>query len=666
MATPEQHEPFAAGFMDDYFAEAEDHLLAVRRSLLILEDSLGAAVPPAILEDLFRSFHSLKGISAMVELREAELLSHQMESCLRAIRNGRLELNGATFKTVLDGAKVLERVIAAHRAGTPLPAVGRSVEKLERLAQQGSHEIAPASPDVAASTASSDDALAAARAWKVTFVPSPQLVERGVKVDTVRNRLLQIGRVLHAAPKVVPGAGVSFEFEVRTDREDQLAAWRDDGVSYEPLEQEGPRQTESGDAVPVMPDDWRSDDVVTQGATNFVRVDLARLDDLMRLVGEMVVTRARLEDTLDRVERHVPFQEWRALQEHGAALERQLRDLREGVMRVRLVPVGEIFRRMPFVVRDLTRDTGKRVRLELVGQGTEIDKFLIERMVDPVLHLVRNAISHAIETPDRRIAAGKPAEGTIRLAASTAGESVILEVADDGAGIDTAAVAARARTRGMAVPDGPVDSHGLLDIICASGFSTRDEVDRASGRGVGMAVVRGTVEDLGGTLDLETQQGAGTTFRITLPLTLAITDAIIAHVGDQTFAVPQSAVREVLEVDATVLRVLERNELMVHRGGTLPVLRLARLLSLPATTRPRFHAIVVGVGPAAVALLVDRISGQREIVVKTITDPLIRVDGVSGATELGDGKLVLILDVAALCRPLRERSRRETAHEVSA
>jgi two-component system chemotaxis sensor kinase CheA len=497
------------------------------------------------------------------------------------------------------------------------------------------------------------------RAWKVTFATSPQLVARGVKVETVRHRLLQIGQILNVTPKVLAAGGVSFEFEVETDNEDQLAAWRDDGLTYEPLRPDAAVPTsifaaelETGEESPIGD---RRREVTHAGPTTFVRVDLARLDELMRLVGDMVVTRSRLEDTLERVEQYVPSQQWRRLQEHTSSIERQLRDLREGVMRVRLVPVGEIFRRMPFVVRDLARDNGKRVRLDLVGQATEIDKYLIERMMDPVLHLVRNAISHAIELPEERTRAGKSPEGIVRLSASTAGESVVLEIADDGRGIDVEAVADRARRGGMVVPDGPTDARALLDIICASGFSTRDEADRVSGRGVGMAVVRSTVEELGGALGVETERGRGTTFRITLPLTLAITDAIIAQVGDHTFAVPQSTVREVIEVDAAALRSIERNELITYRGGTLPMVRLAKLFSIQAGSKPRFHAIVVGVGLAAVGLLVDRIAGQREIVVKTITDPLIRVDGVTGATELGDGRLVLILDVAALSRTLRER-----------
>ena len=325
-------------------------------------------------------------------------------------------------------------------------------------------------------------------------------------------------------------------------------------------------------------------------------------------------------------------------------------------MRVRLVSIGEIFRRMPFVVRDLARGSGKRIHLDLTGESTEIDKFLIERMMDPVLHLVRNAVSHGIESPQERTAAGKPPEGTIRLSASTIGESVVLEVSHDGRGVDADAIARRARDAGMVLPDGILDPTVLLDVIAAPGFSTRDEADRVSGRGIGMAVVRDTIHELGGTLSLDATRGHGTTFRIVLPVTLAITDAMIVHVADRVFAVPQSSVREVAEVDPGAIRALENNELITHRGEALPVIRLARIFAIPIATRTRLHMLVVGNGTAPIGVLVDRISGQREIVVKTIADPLIKVAGVSGATELGDGRLVLILDPTMLTRLVRTRT----------
>ena len=260
-------------------------------------------------------------------------------------------------------------------------------------------------------------------------------------------------------------------------------------------------------------------------------------------------------------------------------------------------------------------------------------------------------MSHGIEPPDERFGSGKRPEGTITLSASTVGESVMLEVADDGRGAGQRGDSPpRARDHGIDVPDGAIDPRVLLDIISAPGFSTRDAADRVSGRGVGMSVVRDTIQELGGTLTLDTRPGTGTTFRIALPLTLAITDALIVHVGDRVFAVPQSAVREVAEVDPAAIRVIENNELITHRAMALPIIRLARLFSIAEAPRPRLHLIIVGTEATGVGILVDRIAGQREIVVKTLKDPLIKVTGVSGATELGDGQVVLILDPAALTR----------------
>ena len=651
MSTPDREQSFAGPFMDDYFAECEDHLAAVRHGLLALESTVGSSDPPgAILEQLFRSFHSLKGLSAMVELREAERLSHEMESCLRAIRQHEVQLSSAVLDALIDGVQVLELVIAARRGQSVMPGIAESIAGLADAAQPG--KISDASSGAGRRVASPSTA-SRGQLWNVTFTPSPALVARGIKVDVIRARLGAVGQIQSVTPRVANG-GVSFDFQVLADDGEVFAAWRDDGVESVLWPQ--PAAEEPIDSLPeVVPAAPRELGAAAAPA-NFVRVDLARLDDLMRLVGELVVSRARLEDTLLKVEPFTPAAEWRALQEHNASIERHLRDLREGVMRVRLVPVGEIFRRMAFVIRDLARDHGKRIHLELTGQSTEIDKFVIERMMDPVLHLVRNAVSHGIEPPDERTAAGKRPDGTIRLSASTLGESAVLEVSDDGRGMDSAAILQRARESGLDVADAPADARVLLDVICSTGFSTRDAVDRASGRGVGMAVVRDSIQELGGSLSLDTTLGQGTTFRIVLPLTLAITDALIVHVGDRVFAVPQSAVTEVGAVDVEAIRVIENNELMTHRGVALPIVRLARLFSLHESVRARKHLIVVGAGPAAVGLLVDRISGQREIVVKNLRDPLVKVAGVSGATELGDGRLVLILEPAALIRKVRVRA----------
>ncbi len=641
MPERDPHADFVGAFMDDYFAECEEHLQVVRAGLLSLETAIGASsVPAPVVEELFRSFHSLKGISAMVELREAEQLAHEMESCLRAIRAREIELSAPALDALVEGVHALEQVIAARRANAPAPSIAAPLSRLAVVSAAAgvpgpSAAVAPPAP------------LPRVPMWRVTFTPSAALVARGIKVDTIRARLAGHGRIESVTPRVDAG-GIAFEFVVAAAGGAIFESWAADGVSAEALPDPGSAGAAAGaDAPRPRPTETPA------GSANFVRVDLARLDDLMRLVGELVVSRARLEDALARVERFTPADEWRTLQDHSESIERHLRDLREGVMRVRLVPVGELFRRVPFVVRDLARDSGKRLRVDLAGQQTEIDKFLIERMVDPVLHLVRNAVAHGVEAPEERIRAGKSPEATIRVRASTIGESVVIEVSDDGRGLDAAAIRRRAVEHGIPVPDGPLDARVMLDLISAPGFSTRDEADRVSGRGVGMAVVRDSIQDLGGTLSLETAAGAGTTFRVVLPLTLAITDALIVHAGDRVFAVPQSAVREVGEVDCTAIRVIENNELVTHRGVPLPVVRLSRLFGLAAAPRPRLHVIVVGADRSAVGLLVDRIAGQREIVVKTLKDPLITVAGVTGATELGDGRLVLILEPGALTRSMR-------------
>jgi len=653
---PPDHEPFVE-FLDDYFAECDEHLMGARRLLLALERSVGRTdVNTPVLDELFRRFHSLKGISGMVELRPAEELSHTMEEYLRALRRRDTTISVEGINALFDGTHLLEQVVGARRSGGPTPAIGPVVHAIAALAggSPGSTPVLPAEPAAIAPSASS------APQWRFVFTPSRELVERGVRVDTIRARLMAIGEILTAAPRVIDGGLIAFDFIVATTADPEtIAALREDGVLAEPVSRDGAvAPSPAGPAPAVDPDSRIAEAVPVHSGvapTHFVRVDLTRLDELMRNVGDLVISRARLGESLARAEAHVPSSDWRSIQENAMIIDRQVRTLREGIMRVRLVPVGEIFRRMPFVVRDLARETGKRVRLELQGQSTEIDKFLIERMMDPVLHLVRNALSHGIEPAEERLAAGKPAEGTITLSASAAGETVTLDVADDGRGIDVAAVTARAARAGLRSVAAD-DEAGVLALLCTPGFSTRDESDRASGRGVGMAVVQSAIEELGGTLRLETTLGRGTRFIVELPVTLAITDALITRVGAETFAVPQGAVREVIEVPLAAMRALEQNEIAPYRGGALPIVRLSRLFGLDQTARDRLHVLVIGAGVGALGLAVDRIAGQREIVVRATTDPLVKVDGIAGATDLGDGRVVLILDPAALARRIRTRS----------
>ena len=385
-----------------------------------------------------------------------------------------------------------------------------------------------------------------------------------------------------------------------------------------------------------------------QGHGNYVRVDLTKLDEIMQMVGELVISRSRLDTQLKKME--VSRSELRPLEETNKSIQQQLWNLREGVMRMRLVPIGEVFTRMQFLVRDLARENGKQVGVELVGQETEIDKFLVERLMDPLLHLVRNAISHGLETEAERRKLGKPPIGHLTLRATTAGETVLVEIEDDGRGIDVKKVIEKAQAKGLreAGAERDVDSNTLLQIICAPGFSTREEADLTSGRGVGMSVVKNMVQELGGVLTLETKPGKGTKFTMQLPLTLAIAQAMIVTVGGQTFAMPQSYVQEVMEVQSKDITSFQKDQLISYRGRILPLLYLSGLFELKAETNGRFHALVVGSQSMPVGIGVDRIIGSKEIVVRTMHDPILQVPGIAGATDLGDGKVVLILDATDL------------------
>ena len=626
---PDNRGEFFDQFLDDYYAECDEHLVSIRRSLVILEDEVDArAVDRTVLDNLFRSFHTLKGISGMVGLAAAEQLAHHLESYLRELRDGTVVLSDTGFQALLAGVSLLEGVINARRNEQPIPSIDEMVDRLQGISAESVTGDAPES--------SIPKQKNEAR-WQIEFTPTAELAERGINVNSVRARLQEIGQVVQAKP-VVRGAGeIAFEFIVATNAEQAtLASLEADGLTCKPAPVEpAPRARESQPPPMIAP-------------ASVVRVDLDRLDELMRIVGELVISRTRLEDQVSELKRVTPPALWRSLQETSASMGRQLRNLRESVMRVRLVQIGEIFERMTFVVRDLARENGKKIIVQLSGGETEIDKFLVERMMDPLMHLVRNAVSHGLETVAEREAQGKRSEGVLSLSAMTAGERIVIRIADDGRGIDRNVVVERAKARGLSHENAESDDQALLDLICTPGFSTRDEADRESGRGVGMDVVKKATEELGGRISLATRVGEGTTFTIELPLTLAIAEALIVSVNAQRFAVPQSAVREVLEVESGSTKVLENNEIISYRGKALPLIRLARVFEMNHQRGEKFHVLVLGEETNAVGLAVDRILGQREIVVRAIKDPLAQSKGIAGATELGDQRVVLILDTGAL------------------
>jgi two-component system, chemotaxis family, sensor kinase CheA len=627
--------------LNDFFTECDEHLAHIRESLLLLEPSIGKAqADRTVIEALFRNFHSFKGISAIVGLREAEELAHVTEEYLREVMRGSLILSAHGVELLMLATQRLEQIASAFRAGQSFPATEALVEDLRNASGKRKPELEKDAPGGAGSSVSIEEARARGLVlWKFTFVPSRELDDRGVNINSVRTRLTERGEVLRSTPRVRGEGKVAFEFIVgMKETPTEIANWEADGIKADLVDQ--PNVAVQREATSIQEHN------PFIAPSHVVRVDLPKLDDLMRIVGEMVIKRSRFEEEVNRLSRKEEVLDLGVLREVNTGLGRSLRELREAIMRVRMVPVAEIFARMPFVVRDLARESSKKARLIMEGQQTEIDKYLIEQMKDSLLHLVRNSFSHGVETPEERREAGKPEEAVISLTASTSGDSVVITVADDGRGVGREAVLRKADELGIAVPE-VIDHAALLEILCAPGFSTRTDADLASGRGMGMAVVHNTVRELGGTLALESEEGKGSRFIIRVPLTLAIAETLIVSASDQTCAVPQTFVTEVMPVTEDEIRKVNGVEVIPYREGVLPIVRLSSFFRLAQRAQSRMCVLVLNSDRGSSGLVVDRIHGQREIVVRTIRDPLIQAPGVAGATELGDGRPVLILDGAA-------------------
>ena len=387
-----------------------------------------------------------------------------------------------------------------------------------------------------------------------------------------------------------------------------------------------------------------------------IRVSVEKIDELMNTVGELVITQAMLSQLGSRLEG--PTAE--KLRAGLAQLERNMRELQESVMRVRMLPINVVFSRFPRMVRDLAQRLGKQIELKLTGEQTELDKTVLEKIGDPLVHLVRNSIDHGIETPEKRAAAGKIPAGTVHLDACHRGGNIAVEVSDDGGGLDKNRILAKARDRGLIGPNDVLTDEQIYELIFLPGFSTAEKTTDVSGRGVGMDVVRRNIKELGGKIELRSELGKGSRTIITLPLTLAIVDGQSVSVGGETYIVPLISIVESMQLKAeNVSRLSGRGEVFSFRGFYLPIIRLHEVFGVEPRTRVLDEGLVVvaeGEGHQRIGLFVDDLLGQQQVVIKSLETNYGHVEGVSGATILGDGSVALILDIPGLIRATAIRS----------
>jgi len=605
-------------FYQVFFEEAAELLGEMERLLLELDV---AAPNKDDLNAIFRTAHSIKGGAGTFGFNEITETTHILESLLDKLRNDELRLESEMVDVFLKSVDVLKMQLDGRQSGgeVDLQAVADICRRLNELAaakQATVPAIAAARlPASGPTPAAAGDAAGDAAAVDPSLENLYAILTGGPTSD---------GSM--PAPTVAPMEGYGFFTEippqpVPAEHHEQAAA-------------DAPKR--------------RSSDRVEAVEASSIRVGVEKVDQLINLVGELVITQAMLAQTASRVDPVL----YESLLNGLAALERNTRDLQESVMSIRMMPISFVFSRFPRVVRDLAAKLNKQVELKTVGEGTELDKGLIEKIADPLNHLVRNSLDHGIESPEKRIAAGKDPKGTITLRASHQGGNILVEVADDGGGLSRARILAKARERGLAVSD-EMSDQDVWQMIFEPGFSTAEVVTDVSGRGVGMDVVRRNIRGMGGSIEITSQLGWGTCIAIRLPLTLAILDGMSVGVGKDIFIIPLTYIIESLQPEPGDIKTISGQGSVVQvRGEYLPVVALHERFKLEPNVADMDKGIMVILESegSKTALFVDQLVGQHQVVIKSLETNYRKAQGISGATIMGDGRVALILDVAALVR----------------
>jgi two-component system chemotaxis sensor kinase CheA len=647
-------------FHATFFEESREGLDAMEAGLLALESG---QQDPEIINSVFRAAHSIKGGAGTFGFDAIAALTHVLETLLDELRAGKRALEANAVDAMLSSVDVLRALLREAEHGQPADpqAVAAIKARLEAVL---SGQAAASAPVAAAKV---DDTP---EAWQIGFVPSPSLFMSGNDPLRIIRELEHLGSLQVAARmERLPGfdqldpleAHLAWDLglvgKVPRSKIEDTFAWVVDDCELDIRPAAPPSLATSAPAAPAAVAPAAAAAAPAAGAPaaaaheaeTSIRVAVEKVDALINLVGELVITQAMLKQVSHALDPVHAEQLFAGLD----LLERNTRDLQEAVIGVRMLPVDAVFRRFPRLVRDLSSRLGKQVRLRTIGEGTELDKGLIEKIADPLVHLVRNSIDHGLEMPDIRRDAGKDETGTITLAASHQGGHIVIEVSDDGRGLNRDKILSKALERGLSVPDNPTDAQ-VWDLIFQPGFSTADAVTDLSGRGVGMDVVRRNIQALGGEVQLESKAGNGTRVLIRLPLTLAILDGMTVAVAGETVILPLAYVLEALQPQPEDVRTMAgEGRVLRVRGEYLPILSLSEYYGFGGRTKDDSLVVVVEGDGQKIALEVDELVGQQQVVVKNIENNYRRISGVSGATILGDGRVSLIVDIGGLVRSLR-------------
>jgi len=636
----------------ELLADMEDRLLKLQEGQQDLEQ----------LNAIFRCAHSIKGGSGAFGFDAMMSFTHVTEALLDAFREGRLAPSRESIDLLLKAVDLLHSMLSAAKAGQPLDAAGAALPLMDAMRSiTAAHDASPIETSPAMKKATR-------RIYDISFAPSKALFTTGNEPAFIFSHLRSLGKVeMFTDISEVPSLDdisptecylkwsvflttTASEADIRETFEfvEDIAAISiellpgSEEVVVEPHNEKrtSPQEVSAPSAAaPTAP---------VAAATGSIRVDLEKIDRLVNMVGELVITEAMLRAQM----RSLTADRYHDLARGIDELSHHTRELQEAVMAVRMQPVKSVFSRMPRIVRDTAAQLGKNIQLVMSGENTEVDKTVIEQLGDPLTHMIRNSVDHGIETPENRKSAGKPETGNIQLSAYHRSGHIIIQIQDDGAGINRQRVLAKAIEKGLVKSDATLSNDEIDHLIFLPGFSTAETVTSVSGRGVGMDVVRRNIEGLGGQVRITNTPGKGSTFTVSLPLTLAILDGMIIRVADETYIIPISNIIETIRPKPEDVHVVQAHGKVVNvRGEYVPLMSLQQVFNSPHALGSKSEddlIVLVESGKSKLGLIVDELLGQQQVVIKSLEDNADHVPGISGATILGDGRVSLILEINEL------------------
>lgn len=657
----------------DFLAEAEEIIDQLCCDLGVMSDTVdGGECNPDTLNSVFRGAHSLKGLAGMFGFAGVQELSHNLENLLDSLRLGKVRFTPQVMTLLMDSLEALGTMIRnLSDGGGDDPSMEALVERINSAISVSGNSDGDSLISSLGLPSSMLNALTEYEEHRLlenikksrnifSVLASFSLATFDQDLAELNDSLKKSGEVISTLPSVGSNIESSIDFEIlygsaMTIDEVTLLVSESNvtvrllgkAAAAAPLSGGGQPEPEPEESTAALQQDSA---ITAKSMSRTVRVDIGKLDDLMNIVGELVLSHSTIADIAEKMRQIGYTGQLAELLKAAKSLERKLNELQKGVMEIRMIPVGQLYEKMGRIVRKISKEQGKKVDLKTYGADTELDKLIMEDIADPLMHIIRNSIDHGIELPADRIAAGKSERGMIKLSSYQKGNHVVIEVEDDGRGIDLERVRKKAVEKGIISPAEVLSERETVDLIFLPGFSTSDKVSEISGRGVGMDVVKNNIAAVSGMVDVVSSHGQGSRMIITLPITLAIIKALIISTAGRFYALPITSVLESIMLDKKNIQTVEKKEVIQLRETTLPLLRLNRFFNLDnkAGDSDTFFVVVVGVAEKRLGIVVDDLLGQQDIVIKALGTMFDGLKGISGAADLGDQRTILVLDVSGI------------------